>query len=180
MLREVCDEFWLVTRGGVLPFDGDLDDYQKWLLEVSRAAARGMPAPPVPGAALPAAPAPAATAAKSSTKPAPNPFGLSPSKPLAPAINNSRDDRKGKGQARSKLADQTRPLRNELATIDQRLAKLGAERAQTEAALAGSRVAPAGIADAGRQLAHIAAEVAMLEERWLGLQQQLESMEVSR
>ena len=41
MLREVCDEFWLVTRGGVLPFDGDLDDYQKWLLEVSRANARG-------------------------------------------------------------------------------------------------------------------------------------------
>ena len=32
------------------------------------------------------------------------------------------------------------------------------------------------IADAGRQLAHIAAEVAMLEERWLELQQSLEGM----
>ena len=41
LLREVCDEFWLVTSGGVLPFDGDLDDYQKWLLDVSRANARG-------------------------------------------------------------------------------------------------------------------------------------------
>ena len=41
LLREVCDEFWLVTSGGVSPFDGDLDDYQKWLLEVSRAIARG-------------------------------------------------------------------------------------------------------------------------------------------
>ena len=169
MLREVCDEFWLVTRGGVLPFDGDLDDYQKWLLEVSRAAARGLPAPAVPGAAVVAAPAPAAVSAKSIAKRA-----------AAPPAGNGRDDRKAKGQARSKLADQTRPLRNELATIDQRLAKLGAERAQTEAVLAGSRVAPAAIADAGRQLAHIAAEVAMLEERWLGLQQQLESMEVAR
>ena len=33
LLRAVCDEFWLVTRGGVEPFDGDLDDYQRYLLE---------------------------------------------------------------------------------------------------------------------------------------------------
>ena len=36
LLRAVCDEFWLVGRGGVAPFDGDLDDYQKYLLEESR------------------------------------------------------------------------------------------------------------------------------------------------
>ncbi|MBN8509550.1 MAG: ATP-binding cassette domain-containing protein, partial [Burkholderiales bacterium] len=41
LLREVCDEFWLVAGGRVQPFDGDLDDYQRWLLEVSRAVARG-------------------------------------------------------------------------------------------------------------------------------------------
>jgi ATP-binding cassette, subfamily F, member 3 len=40
LLREVCDEFWLVTDGEVKPFDGDLDDYQKWLLEQSREASR--------------------------------------------------------------------------------------------------------------------------------------------
>ena len=45
LLREVCDEFWLVSAGQVQPFDGDLDDYQKWLLEVSRATARGLPPP---------------------------------------------------------------------------------------------------------------------------------------
>jgi ATP-binding cassette, subfamily F, member 3 len=117
MLREVCDEFWLVTRGGVLPFDGDLDDYQKWLLDVSRANSRGQPAPPVPGAAI-ASPAVAAPSAKPSAKPAAVP---------APS-GNSRDERKTKGQARSKLADQTRPLRNELSQIDQRLARLGTER----------------------------------------------------
>ena len=163
MLREVCDEFWLVTRGGVLPFDGDLDDYQKWLLEVSRANARGQPAPPVPGAApLVVAPAPAAvarTSAAAASAPAP------------------RGERKAKSQARSKLADQTRPLRNQLLQVDQRLAKLAAEKASTEAALAAATLAPAGIADAGRQLAHVAAEVAMLEERWLELQTELESMQ---
>ncbi|WP_374513459.1 ABC-F family ATP-binding cassette domain-containing protein [Niveibacterium sp.] len=36
LLRAVCDEFWLVTRGGVEPFDGDLDDYQQFLLEEAR------------------------------------------------------------------------------------------------------------------------------------------------
>jgi ATP-binding cassette, subfamily F, member 3 len=176
MLRETCDEFWLVTRGGVLPFDGDLDDYQKWLLDVSRAAARGQPAPPVPGAAAVAAPVADAPRAK----PAAKASGQSPSKPAAPVAQPARDDRKAKGQARSKLADQTRPLRNELSMIDQRLAKLATERTQIEATLAGSAVPAAAIADAGRQLAHIAAEVAMLEERWLELQQQLESMAEAR
>ena len=38
LLRSVCDEFWLVTRGGVEPFDGDLDDYQRFLLDEARRA----------------------------------------------------------------------------------------------------------------------------------------------
>jgi ATP-binding cassette subfamily F protein 3 len=161
MLREVCDEFWLVTRGGVLPFDGDLDDYQRWLLEVSRAAARGQPAPPVPGSAPMSIPAPA-----------PAPAAAVP----APSAFKPREDRKAQSQARARLADQTRPLRNELARIDQRLARLAIERGEHEKALAGAALAASAIADAGRQLAHIAAEVAMLEERWLELQQQLEGL----
>jgi len=36
LLRSVCDEFWLVGRGGISPFDGDLDDYQRYLLEESK------------------------------------------------------------------------------------------------------------------------------------------------
>jgi ATP-binding cassette, subfamily F, member 3 len=36
LLRSVCDEFWLVSKGGVGPFDGDLDDYQRYLLEESK------------------------------------------------------------------------------------------------------------------------------------------------
>ena len=36
LLRAVCDEFWLVSRGGVSPFDGDLDDYQRYLLEEAK------------------------------------------------------------------------------------------------------------------------------------------------
>ncbi|WP_353148788.1 ATP-binding cassette domain-containing protein [Pollutimonas bauzanensis] len=36
LLRSVCDEFWLVSRGGMKDFDGDLDDYQVYLLEEAR------------------------------------------------------------------------------------------------------------------------------------------------
>ncbi|MDI9330089.1 MAG: ATP-binding cassette domain-containing protein [Alphaproteobacteria bacterium] len=36
LLRSVCDEFWLVSRGRVTPFDGDLEDYQQHVLEEAR------------------------------------------------------------------------------------------------------------------------------------------------
>ena len=36
LLRSVCDEFWLIGRGRLEPFGGDLDDYQRYLLEESR------------------------------------------------------------------------------------------------------------------------------------------------
>jgi ATP-binding cassette subfamily F protein 3 len=69
LLRAVCDEFWMVSRGGVAPFDGDLDDYQRYLLdeakrqreaikEASSAAAKAerkaLAAAPAPAKAKPA------------------------------------------------------------------------------------------------------------------------------
>jgi ATP-binding cassette, subfamily F, member 3 len=166
LLREVCDEFWLVAQGQVLPFDGDLDDYQRWLLEVSRAAQRGLPPPPLPSLLPPAVEAP-----QPSLKP-----NL---KPSAPPPAATRDDRQAAKQARAKLAERTRPLRNEISQIDQRLVKLAAERNEHEAALASGKLEPSAIADTGRQLAHIGAEVAMLEERWLELQQMLEDLQTA-
>ncbi len=63
LLRAVCDEFWMVSRGGVSPFDGDLDDYQRYLLEEARRQ-REEAKKPVASAVAPAAVA-AAPAAKS-------------------------------------------------------------------------------------------------------------------
>jgi ATP-binding cassette subfamily F protein 3 len=177
LLREVCDEFWLVAGGRVQPFDGDLDDYQKWLLEVSRAAARGQPAPQPPRAvtveplaaksvAKPAEKAAAKAAAKPSAVPV-------AAKPAAATKAKPRDDREQAKQARARQADLTRPLRNELLRLDDRMAKLGAEKAQIEAALA----APGGdYAELGRRLAHVGAELAVAEERWLEAQAELEAL----
>jgi len=182
LLREVCDEFWLVTRGGVEPFDGDLDDYQRWLLELGRAAVRGVPPPVRPGSAPSAkAPenAPRNAPATSAAAPATTPRAPASPTPAASPASGGRDDRKAKAQARSRLAENTRPMRIELAQIDKRLEALTGERTTLEAALVEGGLSPADIADHGRQLNHIAAEVAMLEERWLELQEQLEALKTS-
>lgn len=48
LLRSVCDTFWLVARGGVTDFDGDLDDYQRYLLdEAKRQREAAAPSKPV-------------------------------------------------------------------------------------------------------------------------------------
>jgi len=180
LLREVCDEFWLVAKGAVLPFDGDLDDYQKWLLETSRAVARGQPAPPLPGnldSLVGGAPAPAARAAKAPSTPS------APAAPAPAAASNTRpgtarnDDRKAAAQQRTQVAAKTRPLRVELQQIDTRMEKLAAEKAELEATMSTGTLTGPGIADAGRRLAHVGAEVAMLEERWLELTEQIESLQ---
>jgi len=207
LLREVCDEFWLVTRGGVLPFDGDLDDYQRWLLEVSRATARGAVPPDATaflrglesasppalsvtgsaGAGQRSSAAPGGTAASAGTNagPAARTGHRGPTASAggeAPARASSgqgavADDRKARAATRQKLADATRPLRSEIAQIDQRLERLGTERTRVEAMLATAGLAPAAIAEQGRRLNHIGAEMAMLEERWLELNEQLEQVQ---
>jgi ATP-binding cassette subfamily F protein 3 len=158
LLREVCDEFWLVTRGGVRPFDGDLDDYQRWLLEVSRAVAKGQEAPAPPDL----------LAAEDAPRKAAAPSPPSPPKP--------RDDRKAEKQSRAKLSETTRPLRIELQRIDDRLAKLGQEKAEVESALASPTTDAMQLAELGRRHHHVLAETAMLEERWLEMQAELEAL----
>jgi ATP-binding cassette subfamily F protein 3 len=164
LLREVCDEFWLVSAGGVAPFDGDLDDYQRWLLDLSRAAVRGASPPPAPRARE--AVASAAQAAQAAGAPG-------ATRAAAPA--SPREDRKAKAQARQRVADATRAWRIEVAQIDKRLAALADERGACEGALSAGGLPGEEIAELGRRLNHIAAETAMLEERWLELGARIEA-----
>lgn len=146
LLREVCDEFWLVADGSVQPFDGDLDDYQRWLLEQARLVRE------------------AANAANG------------PKDPASAAQGNRREERKAQAQERQRLAEQARPLKKELTQIDQRLAALGAERSTLEEALAGGGLAPAQLAEHGRRLKTIGDEVEALELRWLELSEQIDQL----
>jgi ATP-binding cassette subfamily F protein 3 len=154
LLREVCDEFWLVARGAVAPFDGDLDDYQQWLLEQSREAARA-------ARAASAAPSPAAPPAEA---------------PPARRGERADRDRKEKAQARQRQSDQAKPLKAELQRIDQRLAKAGDERAALMAGLSSPSLDAAGRAEQGRRLKALEDEVQALEARWLEIGEALERM----
>ncbi|MDP9901836.1 ABC-F family ATP-binding cassette domain-containing protein [Variovorax ginsengisoli] len=173
LLRSVCDEFWMVGRGGVTDFDGDLDDYQRYLLEeakrlreeakesVKNAAAQAVAAAaaaPVPVAA-PAASVTAATAAAGPT--------------AAPPAG--RDQRKQGAQDRQQRNEQLKPIKREIAQIDEQLSAAGAEKATLETRLA-QPLPAAEIAEAGKRLKLVNDHIAQLEERWLALSDQLETL----
>jgi ATP-binding cassette subfamily F protein 3 len=165
LLRSVCDEFWLVGRSVVADFDGDLDDYQRYLLdeakrqrEEAKAATRDTASATAVKALEPAIQAP------------------KPSAAAAPeAAVSGRDQRKADAQSRQQRSDQARPLKRELAQIDQRLTAAGAEKAALEARLAGP-LAAAEIAEAGKRLKALVDEIGVLEEHWLALSGQLEAL----
>ncbi|MDC6168351.1 ABC-F family ATP-binding cassette domain-containing protein [Paucibacter sp. XJ19-41] len=166
LLREVCDEFWLVSKGVVGPFDGDLDDYQKWLLDQSKEAAKAAKeaakkAAKLPAAAAVSAPAPVVAAAPASASIAP------------------REDRKASGQARQRLAEQTKPMRKEMEGIDAKLNKLADERTALEAQLAAGSTTPAQIAELGKRLKAIHDELEAAELRWLELSAQVDAIQAA-
>ena len=148
LLRAVADDFWLVGRGQVGTFDGDLDDYQRYLLEESRRLREAAKA-----ADAAAQPAPAAT---------------------APTID-PREARRLAAQARQALAEKTKPLKKELEKIDTRMAQLGAEKAALEEKLA-TPLPPADIAEAGKRLKAVGDELDACEERWLELSEAIEQL----
>ena len=161
LLRSVCDEFWLVGRGRVAPFDGDLDDYQRYLLDEARrlrelAAARGTTDPV---AAASESPAPAAA----------------PPKPIPPVVNPA-EQRRLEAQRRQQLAEKTRPLKRALAQAEQRMQALGTEQVGLEQRLA-TPLPPAEIAETGRRLKAVGDELAALEDEWLRLSGEIEAIE---
>jgi ATP-binding cassette subfamily F protein 3 len=154
LLREVCDEFWLVSAGKLQPFDGDLDDYQRWLLEQARAAARAARPQAEPPTAVPRTAAP--SAARSDAQP--------------------RNDRKAAAAARQQRADAARPLKKELNLVDNRLGVLFAERDALETAAGSDTLDEAQRAESGRRLKEIGTQIETLEGRWLELSTKLDEI----
>ena len=151
LLREVCDEFWLVSAGKLAPFDGDLDDYQRWLLEQARAAARA--ARPQAQASETAAPAQA-----------------------APPAEAPRSDRKAAAAARQQRADAAKPLKKELNLVDNRLGVLFSERDMLEAQAGADGLDAEHRAENGRRLKEISLQIEALEARWLELSTKLDEI----
>jgi ATP-binding cassette subfamily F protein 3 len=147
LLREVCDEFWLVAAGQLQVFDGDLDDYQRWLVDEQRTRAAQR---------------------------------LQASREAA-STRDPREDRKAAAAARQELAQRTRPLKQELQRIEQRLAALAAERASQEARIvqgsADGSLSGAEMAQLGRAIHALDQETGELELRWLEVGEQLQGLE---
>ncbi|MBM3398755.1 MAG: ATP-binding cassette domain-containing protein, partial [Betaproteobacteria bacterium] len=119
LLRAVCDEFWMVGRGKVEPFDGDLDDYQKYLLDESkrlREEARNTARDHAPEAALASSPsAEHPSQPGAATQPSGNPV-------------SSAEQRKQDAQRRQQLQSQSRPIKREQEQAEQRMAVLEDEK----------------------------------------------------
>jgi ATP-binding cassette, subfamily F, member 3 len=163
LLRAVCDEFWLVSRGGIGPFDGDLDDYQRYLLDMAKQAREAQRQEQkdlrnaVAGSTAPSTPAPPPAAASTS-----------------PALGRNPDARKQDAQRRQQLSERLRPLKKELEQNEKRQSQLVAERTRLESAMAEPATA-AAMAEVGRQHKRVMEEIEQLENRWLELTEQWEA-----
>jgi ATP-binding cassette subfamily F protein 3 len=155
LLRAVCDEFWMVSQGGVAPFDGDLDDYQKYLLDHAkkmREEAKKASAAPPPKSAIEKEASNADKKSDTST------------------LDTQKGQKTGKNTA-------FKPLRKELDKIDAQMQALNLEKDTLQTQLSTIK-APAELAQTGKRVKAIDLEIGQLEERWLALTEQIETAAV--
>jgi len=144
LLRSVCDDFWLITKGGIEDFEGDLDDYQKYLLDEAKRKRES----------LSAASSGAPTADQG-------------------ARGNQAQQRKDQAAKRQALANQLKPLQKRLTAIEAALASIEKEREALTSALLENPSRDA-IADIGKRTKAAEDRVASLEEEWLTVSEQIE------
>jgi ATP-binding cassette subfamily F protein 3 len=150
LLATVTDCFLLVHGGQVREFDGDLDDYARWLARGDAASA--------PPAAAPAPPVPSQP--KAATR--------------AATRDSAQQRRREEAEARKALA----PLRARLERCEKRLQELAGQAREFDVQLADPALYAAG--ERQRQLdlnagrARIAQEIEQVESEWLEVTEQLE------
>ena len=159
LLRSVCEEFWLVSRSGITDFTGDMDSYQRYLLEESKKLRE---------AALSQEDQHALKTQTIALK------GM------------SKQEKKAHSQKKSQLSQQLQPLKKQLQKEESTLHALELEKESQLAQLAqdlSSDASPSAkqallekAAQAAKRLKAIEAEIAQTEERWLKLQEQIEEI----
>ncbi len=170
LLRATCDQFLIVANGALQPFDGDLDDYRDWLLK-SKADPGNKEAQALPAAqALQARPQPAEKASTSAPM------------PPAPAISSAqrREQKRAEAEQRQRSSAVRRPLESRIKRLEEKMAKLNAQKAAIEAGLG----EPGLYGEAGKETlkillmdqAYVVRELEQLEREWLEKQGQLEQL----
>jgi ATP-binding cassette subfamily F protein 3 len=159
LLRSVCEEFWLVSRSGITDFKGDMDEYQKYLLEESKKL-RDTQTP---------------SSASSQAAPAVNMKGL------------SRQEKKLESQKKSSQQVHHQTLKKELQAIESNIQHLEVQKhallekmAQASipqgasAEQTASRDVGMEMAKSGKALRQVEQSLNELEEKWLEVSQALE------
>ena len=186
LLRTVCDEFWLVAQGTVSPFDGDLDDYQRYLLDQAKSQRLALAAAAKQEAQTNKAAQNANNAQAAQLDPCCAPASRPERQPSAQKIasqetpahtaQNPGEQRKQQAAIRQQRANQLKPFKQELQDIEKRLAQLQQEQTALHEQMMQPE-SPEALADAGRRLKSVDDDIEQLEARWLELLETIEQIE---
>ena len=154
LLRAVCDEFWLVGRGEIKPFDGDLDDYQQYLLDESK---RLREEAKVTSEIVHVAP-----------------IEVDQAKPVV----KSSEQKKLEAARRQEMNALTKPIKKKVEKAEKDMADLNRQKLDIETQLS-QPITPAEIAQLGKNLKSINDQLAVIEEEWLGWVANIDEIEAS-
>jgi ATP-binding cassette, subfamily F, member 3 len=185
LLRSVCDEFWLVGSGEVKPFDGDLDDYQKYLLDMAKQRRESLSArnkaqaqEKKPAAVIATSPAPATI---NSVAPRADSVPATPSKDLKiepEALFKSKEQRQQEARERSALAEKAKPFKTRLKQLEDAISALKAEQDSLHNKLI--QPLPSNeLIEANKRLALIATEIEDTEWKWLEISERIEGLQAA-
>ena len=150
LLANCVDDFWLVANGTVKPFEGDLDDYRAWCAQTWQLF-------------------------KQST------HDSAKNTEDADSSINKKEARQQAAQRRSALNAAQKPLKQKLAKVEKALETAQSEQSELQIWLA-SEAAYASehkdqLALSVRRNSELDTQIAQLEEQWLELHEELESIE---
>ncbi|MDO3721695.1 ATP-binding cassette domain-containing protein [Marinobacter sp. chi1] len=157
LLRNTVDEFWLVNEGQVQPYEGDLEDYERWLAERRKEESE----PP---------------RSRNGGAPASADSGQSDG-----AIGESAEDRKARKRAQAELRQKLSPYRKRLSTLEKDMEKLHGQLSRLETELADPSLYLAeGKVRLKELLGQQAAAKARLDDvetEWMSVSETVESLE---
>ena len=142
LLRAVCDEFWLVGRGEIKPFDGDLDDYQQYLLDESKRL-------------------------REEAKTISEVVNVAPIEvdKVKPVVKSS-EQKKLDAARRQEINALVKPIKKKIEKAEKDMADLNRQKLDIETQLL-QPISPAEIAQLGKNLKLINDNLATIEEQWL-------------
>ncbi len=169
LLRAVCDEFWLVGRGEIKPFDGDLDDYQRYLLEESKRLREEAKASDSQKELQNQAITLTSPAVEVTVK------AVAPVIIATKQVNRTPEQKKEDALQRQQKSALKKPLKKSIEQADQKISLLEAQKLSLESKLA-SPLSPTEIAEAGKLLKSVNMELEDLEAQWLSWSEALEKL----